>query len=157
LKQESKRILIIDDDKLILSSLKQILELEGYQVDTAENGNEAIEKSMANFYNLALIDIRLPDMEGTQLLLSMKETTPKMRKIILTGYPDLKNAVTALKGAADDYITKPTKLDELVKRVKDQLYKQDNEQQYGERKIAEYIESRLRAIAPDDNESNQPN
>jgi len=54
---EKKRILIIEDDKIVLGNFKDILELEGYSVDTAENGKEAIEKSNANFYNLALIDI----------------------------------------------------------------------------------------------------
>ena len=58
-------------------------------MDTASNGKEAVGKSQTNFYNLALVDIRLPDMDGTKLLTSMKETTPEMVKIILTGYPAL--------------------------------------------------------------------
>jgi DNA-binding response OmpR family regulator len=123
----TKRILIIDDDKLILLSFKHVLELEGYIVDTAETGNEAIRKSIANFYNLALIDLRLPDMEGTRLLTEMKETTPRMRKIILTGHVDSQNATAALKGAADDYITKPSRLSDLVMAIKEQLRRQDQE------------------------------
>jgi len=77
---ETARILVIDDDESIRKSLATVLEEEGYVVDTAENGKEAIQKSNVNFYNLALIDIQLPDMEGTRLLTAMKETTPKMVK-----------------------------------------------------------------------------
>ena len=81
------RILIIDDDESIRKILSTILEEEGYAVDTAENGKEAIDKSVAKFYNLALIDVRLPDIEGVALLLKLKETVPRMRKIIITGFP----------------------------------------------------------------------
>jgi len=86
---ESARILVVDDDESIRKVLATILEENGYIVDTAENGKEAIEKSNTKFYNLALIDIRLPDMEGTKLLTTIRETTPKMVKIIVTGYPSL--------------------------------------------------------------------
>ena len=84
---EKKLILIVDDDKVVLKSLKEILELEGYSVDTAETGREAIEKFKTNFYHLALIDIRLRDMKGTELLTPINETTSKMVKIMVTGYP----------------------------------------------------------------------
>ncbi len=143
--QEKKRILIVDDDKLILKNFKQILELEGYVVDTAETGREAIEKSNANFYNLALVDIRLPDMQGTELLTSMHDTTPKMRKIIVTGYPSLENAVAAVNKDADGYIIKPIlDITVLLKAIKEQLKKQDEARQYSEKKVAEYVESRIR-------------
>ena len=143
--QEKKRILIVDDDKLILKNFKQILELEGYVVDTAETGREAIEKSNANFYNLALVDIRLPDMQGTELLTSMHDTTPKMRKIIVTGYPSLENAVAAVNKDADGYIIKPIlDITVLLKAIKEQLKKQDEARQYSEKKVAEYVESRVR-------------
>ena len=143
--QEKKRILIVDDDKLILKNFKQILELEGYVVDTAETGREAIEKSNANFYNLALVDIRLPDMQGTELLTSMHDTTPKMRKIIVTGYPSLENTVAAVNKDADGYIIKPIlDITVLLKAIKEQLKKQDEARQYSEKKVAEYVESRVR-------------
>ena len=86
---ERIKILIVDDDESVRETFTAILEENGYIVDTAENGRDAIEKSNKNFYNAAFIDIRLPDMDGTDLLTAMKETTPKMRKIIITGYPTL--------------------------------------------------------------------
>jgi DNA-binding response OmpR family regulator len=69
------RILVVDDDEGILDSISKALKLEGYDVDVANTGKKAIEATERNFYNLALLDIRLPDMEGTQLLTAMKETT----------------------------------------------------------------------------------
>ena len=104
---ESARILVIDDEESIRRTVSMALKHAGYVVDTAENGKEAIEKSESNFYNLALIDIRLPDMEGTELLAALKETTPRMVKIILTGYPALQNAVTAINKGVDAYLIKP--------------------------------------------------
>lgn len=65
-------------------------------LDTTEIGKEAIQKSDTSFYNLALIDIRLPDMEDTQFLRSMPDTVPRMVKTIVTGYPPLENAAEAV-------------------------------------------------------------
>jgi DNA-binding NtrC family response regulator len=93
---DSPGVLVIDDDLAIRRVLSIALQDEGYVVDTAENGREAIRKSKSNFFNLALIDIRLPDMEGTRLLTKMKDTVPKMVKIIVTGYPGLQNAIDAI-------------------------------------------------------------
>ena len=143
--QQEKRILIIDDDKLVLSTFKQILELEGYTVDTAETGRKAIEKLDAGFYNLALIDIRLPDMEGTQLLTAVRDTVPKMVKIIVTGYPSLENAKEAVNKGADGYIVKPIlDMNTLLSTVKKHLKKQDDAREYSEKKVIEYIESRAK-------------
>jgi DNA-binding response OmpR family regulator len=79
---KNARILIIDDDEIIRDTLAMSLEQEGYCVDKAENGKEAIAKSCANFYNLAIVDWRLPDIEGTKLLSQLKETKPKMMKLM---------------------------------------------------------------------------
>ena len=84
------RILIVDDDQSIRKVLETILKDEGYVIESIGTAKEAIERTRKNFYNLALIDIRLPDMEGIELLTKMRDTKPKMRKIIITGYPTLK-------------------------------------------------------------------
>jgi len=144
LRMEKKRILVVDDEKAVLESFREILELKGYSVDTAENGQEAIKKSKASFYNLALLDIRLPDMEGIELLAKMKETTPKMVKIMVTGYPSLQNAIEAVNKGADSYIVKPANMDELLNKVKEHLQKQEEAQKYSEEKVKEYIETRAR-------------
>lgn len=139
---EPARILVIDDDESVRKVLVTALEDEGYAVDTAETGGEAIRKSNANFYNLALVDIRLPDMEGTWLLSEMKESTPKMVKIIVTGYPGLENAVDAVNRGADAYVVKPFKMENLLATVKEHLKKQEAARKDSEEKVKEFIEAR---------------
>jgi len=143
---EPARILVVDDDESIRKVLATILEEKGYIVDTAEKGKEAIEKSKVKFYNLALIDIRLPDMEGTKLLTAMKETTPKMVKIIITGYPSLENAMEAVNKGADAYILKPFNMDSVLNMIRGHLKKQQEAKKYSEEKVTEFIETRAKEL-----------
>ena len=122
------------------------MEEEGYAVDTAKNGREAIKKSKVKFYNLALIDIRLTDMEGTKLLTRVKDTMPKMRKIIITGYPSLQNAIEAVNRGADAYVLKPFDMDKVLETIKDQLKKQEEEKRYTQKKVGEFIETRVKEL-----------
>jgi len=143
---ENTRILIVDDDENIRKVLTTILEEEGYTVDSAENARKAIERTKKNFYNLALIDIRLPDMEGIELLTKMRNTTPKMRKIIITGYPTLQNAIEAVNRGADAYILKPFDMDKVLATIKEQLRKQEEEMRYSQQKVVEFIETRVKEL-----------
>jgi len=140
------RILVADDDEGIRETIATILEDEGYLVDQAENGKEAIEKSNKRFYNVALIDIRLPDMEGTKLLTAMKDTIPKMIKIIITGYPALQNAIEAVNKGADAYLLKPVNVDTLLSTIKEQLKKQQETRKFTEEKVTEFIETRVKEL-----------
>lgn len=137
---------MIDDDESITRSIAMVLENEGYRVDTAGTGAIAIEKSQTSFYDLALIDIRLPDMEGTRLLTSLRETTPGMIKILLTGYPTMDNATDAVNKGANAYLTKPVNIDELIKTVREQLRKHREDKKYSEGKVAEYFEARFKEM-----------
>ena len=143
---ETARILIIDDDENIRKVLVTILEDEGYSVESVDTARKAIERTKRNFYNLALIDVRLPDMEGIELLTRMKDTTPKMRKIIITGYPTLQNAVEAVNKGADAYVMKPFDVEKVLRQIKEQLKKQDEEKKYSQDKVAEFIEARVREL-----------
>ena len=143
---ERARILVVDDDESIRKVLATILEEEGYAVDTAKNGREAIKKSKVKFYNLALIDIRLTDMEGTKLLTKVKDTSPKMRKIIITGYPSLQSAIETINRGADAYILKPFEMDKVLEIIRDQLKKQQEEKKYAQEKVREFIETRVREL-----------
>lgn len=140
------RILIVDDDESIRKVLTTILREEGYSVETAETGREAIRKSNERFYNLALIDIRLPDMMGTHLLAGIKETTPRMVKIIITGYPSLQNAIEAVNSGADAYILKPFNVDKTLDMIRKYLKEQQEDKKYSQAKVAEFIETRAREI-----------
>jgi DNA-binding response OmpR family regulator len=139
---EESRILIIDDEESIRKSLKLALEREGYLADTAENGRDAIRKSKRRLYNLALVDLRLPDMDGIELLTEMRETVPKMVKIIITGYPSLENAIKAVNRGADGYVVKPYTMENLLHEIKERLRKQQEAKKYSEKKVKEFIETR---------------
>ena len=85
-------------------------------------------------------------MEGVELLTKIRDTTPKMRKIIITGYPTLKNAVEAVNKGADAYIMKPFDMKEFLSKIKEQLKKQWEEKKYSEEKVKEFIETRVREL-----------
>jgi DNA-binding NtrC family response regulator len=143
---EAARILVIDDDENIRKVLETILEDEGYIVETAETAKKGIEESEKAFYNLALIDVRLPDMEGIELLSKLRSTKPKMRKIIVTGYPTLQNAVAAVNKGADAYVMKPFEVDKILETIREQLKKQEEEKRFSEEKVVEFIETRIKAL-----------
>jgi DNA-binding NtrC family response regulator len=141
------KILLVDDDETIRTTMKAILEDEGYSVDSAPNGKEAIRKTQEQTYNLALLDIRLPDMEGVELLGLMKDSIPRMRKIMVTGFPSLQNAVEAVNKSADAYLIKPVDVDKLLATVKELLQKQEEDKRFSEQKVADFIESRVKEIS----------
>ncbi len=140
--EEQARILVIDDDDNVRNSLAAALRENGYLVDVAETGKDAIAKSMAILYNLALVDLRLPDMNGLELLTQMREKIPKMVKIIVTGYPSLENAIEAVNRGANGYIVKPYTMEDLLQKVKEQLQRQRESIKYSEERVREFIEAR---------------
>ena len=143
------QILVVDDDETIRKTMKAILEDEGYLVDLAATGKEAVQKTHEKTYNIALLDIRLPDMEGVELLKLMKETVPRTRKIMVTGYPSMQNAIGALNKNADAYLLKPVDIEKLLSIVREQLQAQENERKFSEQKVAEFIESRVKEMSAD--------
>jgi DNA-binding response OmpR family regulator len=144
------RILIVEDDKNIRETMKNILQQSGYQTDIAETGREAEKMAKTKFYNLALLDIKLPDMEGTQLLTKLHEGTPKMVKIMVTGYPSLENAIEALNQGADAYVTKPVKPAKLLALIKEKLEEQQQAEKMTENKVTDWIKTRARQLEPDE-------
>ncbi len=144
---ESKpRVLIVEDDENIREALKNILQQNGYETDAAKSGREAEEKVKARFYNLALLDIKLPDIEGTQLLVKLHESTPKMVKIMVTGYPSLENAMEGLNQGANAYVTKPVKPAKLLAIIKEKLEEQQQAETVTEGKVADWIKTRVHKL-----------
>ncbi len=121
---DKPRILIVDDDESTCRSLKLIFGKKGYETEVAGTGREAIEKAQERFFNLALLDIKLPDMEGVELLGPLKEMHPDMVMIMATAYASLETAVWALNEGASGYITKPLNMDEVLAVVREALEKQ---------------------------------
>lgn len=140
------RILVVDDDVDILQSLKDILETKGYNVEVAENAQKGLDMARKKFFNLAILDIKLPDMEGTELLAKIHKEKPEMMKVMLTGYPSLDNAVQALNLGADAYLMKPVNPEELLRVVEEKLREQSEAESMTEEKVAEWIEKRIQKL-----------
>lgn len=121
---EQETILIVDDDENTRKSLSLIFNKKGYETETAGTCQEAIDKAQERFLNLALLDVRLPDMEGVALLATLKAMHPDMVIIMATAYASLETAVQALNKGASAYITKPLNMDEVLAAVREALEKQ---------------------------------
>jgi len=152
LTKDQPSILIVEDDANIRETIETILQQKGYNTDTAKNGQEAIQKSKAKFFNLTLLDIKLPDMEGTKLLTTLHEDLPKMVKIMVTGYPSLENAVEALNLGADAYVIKPVKPEKLLALIEEKLKNQSQAEKMTEEKVTEWIGTRVRKIELEDSQ-----
>lgn len=123
--ETSKTILIVDDDKSILRTFTRILQKTGYKIDTAETGREAIERAENRHYDLALLDIRLPDMDGTELLAKIKRQFQNTIKIMITGFPSIESGIKALDEGADAYLVKPVKPEDLLMLIKEKLKRKE--------------------------------
>ncbi len=144
--ESQARILVIDDDENIRKVVCAILKDKGYDVEIAGSGNEAITKTSQGHFDLMLVDIRLPDMEGTEILTRIHDTVPRIRKIMVTGYPTLQNAVTAVNQGADAYIMKPFDVEKMLVTIEEQLKKQKEERKFSEERVAAFIETRVKQL-----------
>lgn len=113
-----QRILIIDDESLIRKSLKVALEEDGYNVYAAETGTEGITVAGAENIDLVLLDIKLPDIQGLDVLTKLKNLDSDLVVIMMTGYGTIESAVTAMKSGAFDYISKPFKARDVATLIK---------------------------------------
>ena len=145
-----KTILVVDDDKGILETLSELLESKGYTVDIAETGREAIEKSKIRMFDLALLDIKLPDMGGTELLGKLHQMTPRMMKIMITGYPSVQTAIASVNLGADAYILKPVNPRDLLNVVEQKLAEQSRAETLSEDQVSEWMGNRLRKLRSQD-------
>jgi DNA-binding NtrC family response regulator len=114
----NENILIIDDSPEIVTQFANFLKEEGFEVETALDGQAGIAKIEKRFYDLILTDLKMPGLDGMQVLKYVQENSPDSICIILTGYGTVKNAVEAIKLGAFDYLTKPIKLDEILITLK---------------------------------------
>ena len=110
----SKRLMVIDDEKGIQEILVEVLSSKGYEVDVASSGSEGLEKISNEFYNVAIIDIRLQDMTGIEVMEKIDEISPDTEIIIMTAYASVDTAIKAIKGRAFDYIAKPFETEKLL-------------------------------------------
>jgi DNA-binding NtrC family response regulator len=115
------RLLIVDDEKIVRESLTHWFEEEGYIIESAENGNEALKIFEQDKFDLALVDMKMPGMTGLELLKKIKEIDADCFVILITAFASVPTAIQALKDGAYDYVTKPVDPDELEHLVKNAL------------------------------------
>lgn len=111
-------LLIIDDDSKLRKMLSEVLSEEGYSVEVAEKGKDAIKICEKVSFDAALVDVELPDIKGTELLTQLRSLQPKMSNIIITGHPSVENAMKAVNLKADGYIQKPFEIPAMIQIVK---------------------------------------
>lgn len=141
--QTMPHILIVDDDISICKTLSAILQSERTQITTATTAKKAIEKTKTEFFDIVLLDVKLPDMEGTQLLEKLQEITPQTIKIMITGYPSIQNAVQALNLGADSYIMKPISPAKLTETIRNKLEAKQQAEKITKEKLAEWVQSEV--------------
>lgn len=143
------KILVVDDDDALRESIVSILESEGYVLDVAKSGFEAEIKLRNKIYNLVLLDIKLPDITGIELLAKINQFTPRTKKIVLTGFPDTETAIKSVNEKADAYLVKPFDPDTLLEIIAENLEQQKEELKYTQEKVLEYIQHRVKELDED--------
>jgi two-component system response regulator PilR (NtrC family) len=114
---EKNRILVVDDEDALRTVLSAELEGEGYKVNMAADGAEAIAILKTQEFDLILLDIKMPNVDGFEVLKFIKDNHPKSKVIMLTGFADLKNAIESKKLGAEDFVSKPYDLVDLLTTV----------------------------------------
>ena len=114
-----KKILVVDDDKQVRGYLSRALsEAGGFSVEVAETAEEALQKIQNVMFDLVLVDFKLPDMDGLQLITEIVNSKPEILTVLITGHSSIDSAVEAMKRGASDYLTKPFDLDEMLIRLR---------------------------------------
>jgi len=119
--RERGRILIVDDEERIRSLLVKRLAMENYSCTVANTGTEALHHFYKNQFSLVICDVRMPEMDGLDLLRRMKAFDPDIMMIMMTGYPDIDIVIKAMRMGVHDFLVKPFDLESMVSRVRSVL------------------------------------
>ena len=111
--EKSLRILLIDDEEIVHETIGEYLVEIGHTISSARDGGEALDQMREKSFDLALVDIRMPGMDGIELLGKLREIQPEMTVVMITGHGTMETAIQALRSGADDFLTKPIDLAEL--------------------------------------------
>lgn len=122
---KKKRILIVDDEKSIRDSLVEILTYEDYQTDVAKDGPEGLKKIEEDFYDLVLCDVKMPKMDGLELLEKTKKIDSEIPFIMISGHGTVETAIEATKKGAYDFISKPPDLNKLLITIRNAMERSD--------------------------------
>ncbi len=116
---KNRKILIIDDEDIIGKACKMILTEEGFLCNHCSSGKDGLKMALDNSYNILLLDIKLKDMNGMDILEKVKKAKPEVYVIVITGYSTVENAVRAMKLGANDYLSKPFSDDDIISAVEE--------------------------------------
>lgn len=114
---EKSRVLVVDDEDALRMVLSSELSSSGYDVGTASDGDEAITVIQNKKFDLILLDIKMPKVDGFEVLKFVKKNFPNVKVIMLTGFADLKNAIESKKHGAEDFVSKPYDLVDLLTTI----------------------------------------
>jgi DNA-binding NtrC family response regulator len=121
-------VLIVDDEPIVRESIRDWLKDAGYQVATAESGEEALEMIEKQDFSVVVLDVRLPGKTGVRVLKEIKGLKPQIKSIIITAYPSAELAAEAIKLGAVDYLIKPVVPDDLERLIRETLLKCESEE-----------------------------
>lgn len=155
------KVLIVDDERAIRYSLKEILEMESYQVETAENGLEGLQKASKDKYDAIFCDIKMPEMDGTEMLAKIIEEGIETPVIMISGHADISTAVDCIKKGAFDFIEKPLDLNRILITLKNATDKANlvtqtkilkkkiyGREMVGESESVEHLRGMIQKVAP---------
>jgi len=115
------KILVVDDDTIVIKSCRRILEAEGFEVSTVPGADKALEAMKTSDFDLLLVDVKMPKRDGMYLMREIKKNWPEIPTIVMSGYPTPETIAEVLKLGATLFIPKPFKPDELVKSIRQAL------------------------------------
>ena len=118
---EKPSILVVDDELLIRDLLYDFFTGQGWNITVAEDGRRALDMMRSRKYDLVLSDIKMPQMDGLALSAHVKQAHPEIPVVLMTGYPSVDTAVTALRHKVDDYVIKPFNINQLYKLVESKV------------------------------------
>ena len=120
---EQMKLMLVDDEERFLSTTQKVLEKKGVRVLTAASGTEALEKLKKTLIHVVILDVKMPGMDGNDVLKEIKRQFPMVEVIMLTGHATVESAVDGLKSGATDYLTKPADIEELILKAKEAFEK----------------------------------
>ena len=115
--EKQSKVLVVDDDPFALRSIADVLGGESYQVVTAASGSEALDMLRQDSFHLVLADLKMPEVDGLEVLRQARELAPQAVVLMLTGYASVESAIEALREGAYDYLVKPCSADELKLKI----------------------------------------
>jgi DNA-binding response OmpR family regulator len=138
------RIMVVDDEEMVRNSLEEILRLEGYDVQAVENGELALNALQCENFDLILLDLKMPGLDGIDILKAITRIAPETKVILLTGHGSLESAIDALRVGAHDYLLKPASMSEILSSVARGLAKRAEQQH--RRMLLEQLDASLQRL-----------